>query len=234
MITDSQKNSELIIASALKYTALDGNAIVGSLTLSMILYVHLKTQNIHPFPLSPSVMNPSNLIYLLLHPFPLPSLHLQHNYQSSLVLGLSPIDPVHASSFPLSIHPSIHPSTHLSIHPFISIGMWEVKWTHLMGLCVSRKWLARVSHWLYRWATHCCPRLPWCQKKCHISWEELGKKKLKNTETSISISNLLQIWFIYQYCLYVTSQKTVKKGMVNILTMTNALCWARRYSTCFS
>lgn len=135
-------------------------------------------------------MNASNLIYLWLHPFPLPSLQLQHNYQSSLVLSPSPIDPVHASSFPLSIHPSLRPSIHLSIQPFISIGMWEVKWTHLMGLCVSRKWTARVSHWLYRWATHCCPRLPWCQRKCHISWEELEKKKVKKYRHKISISNL--------------------------------------------
>lgn len=84
----------------------------------------------------------------------------------------------------------IHPSVHLSIHPFISIGMWEVKWTHLMGLCVSRKWSARVSHWLYRWATRCCPRLPWCQRKCHISWVELEKKKFEKYRNNISISNL--------------------------------------------
>lgn len=76
----------------------------------------------------------------------------------------------------LFIHPAL---VHLSIYPFISKGMWEAKLTHLMGLCVSRKWLARVSHWLYRWATHCCPHLQWCQRKCHISWEELGKKSVK-------------------------------------------------------
>lgn len=120
---------------------------------------------------------PHSFIYptTSLRPFPLPSLHqiTQHNYQLCLPLGLSPIDPLHASSFPLSIHPSIRPSVHLFIHPFISMSMWEVKWTHLMGLCVSSKWLAQVSHWQYRWATHCSPRLPWCQRKCHISWEEL-------------------------------------------------------------
>lgn len=80
----------------------------------------------------------------------------------SVLLILSPIDPIYASSFPLSVHPSIFLFINLSIHPFISIGVCEVNWTHLMGLCVSRKWLAQVFHWLYRWATHCCPHLPWC------------------------------------------------------------------------
>lgn len=157
-------------------TSLQNVNICSGLTVSMTPYVCFNLL-LHPSSLPPSVMNPPNLIHFLLHPFP-PSISSSAPYcQSSLVLSLSPIDPVHASSFPLSIHPSIRPSIHLSTHSFISIAMWEVKWTHLMGLCVSRKCLARVSRWLYRWATHCCPRLPWCRRKCHISWEELEKKK---------------------------------------------------------
>lgn len=127
--------------------------------------------------LPPSLMDQSHNIHLSLHTSPPPSLYLRHNYQDSLLLILPPIDPIHTSSFPLSIHPSICPFIYLSSHPFISIGMWEVEWTHLMGLYVSRKWLAQVSHWLYRRATRCCPRLPWCQTKCLVSWEELERNK---------------------------------------------------------
>lgn len=92
-----------------------------------------------------------------------------------------------------------------------------------MELCVSRKWSARVSHWLYRWATHCCPRLPWCQRKCHISWEELEKKKAKNTETRLAFQ-ICNLWFIHLYHLYVISHYRVKGGMMDILTVKSGLC----------
>lgn len=59
--------------------------------------------------------------------------------------------------------------------PSISIGMREVKSTHLMVWCVSRKWMARVSHWPCRWATRCCPRLQWCRRRCRRSSGELQR-----------------------------------------------------------
>lgn len=108
-------------------------------------------------------------------------LHLkQHHYSALPVLFYHLLIPSMLPHFlSLFIHSPICSFIYLSLQPFINIGVWEVNWTHLMGLCVSRKWLAQVSHWQYRWATHCCPHLPWCQRKCHISWEELETKRRK-------------------------------------------------------
>lgn len=73
-----------------------------------------------------------------------------------------------------------------------------------MGLCVSRKWMARVSHWLCRWATRCCPRLQWCQRKCRISWEELERfEKKKNTDTVLAFQTCSRS-HIYTYNLNIT------------------------------
>lgn len=99
--------------------------------------------------------------------------HVWHNYQIPHVHTPCAIDPGRALSYPLSIHqpgPSPSPS-----RPFISIGMREVNQTHLMGLCVSRKWMARVSHWPCRWATRCCPRWRWCRRRCRRSSGELQR-----------------------------------------------------------
>lgn len=113
---------------------------------------------------APSLMDPADHIFHLCPPTPF--YVSMHNHLSSV--------------FHLLIPTMLPHFLCRCIHPFISMSMCEVTWTHLMGLCVSRKWLAQVSRWPCRRATRCCPRLPWCQRKYHVSWEELLDKGGKN------------------------------------------------------
>lgn len=178
---------------------LDGNALqefnmYSGLPLSRTLYVHLNILQHLSIP-PPSFCHET--IQPHLSPAPsLPPLHL-------LICNITTSPPSSSvyhllilSMLPHFLSLFIHRSVHLSIYPFISIAMWEVKWTHLMGLCVSSKWSARVSHWLSRWATRCCPRLLWCQRKCRISLEELGKKEVENTETRLAFQ-ICNLWIIH-------------------------------------
>lgn len=93
-----------------------------------------------PRPLQSPIINPSNFIFPSSKP--------------ACVAHLSDFQCPHSMCYrscQRSLIPPRPPST------FTLLLLQVRKSTHLMGLCVSRKWMARVSHWPCRWATRCCP-----------------------------------------------------------------------------